>query len=97
MSAQPESTVGIQWDTYPDTGCSIAPSCLRCPLPTCRYDGPSAGAGWRSLRQRQEALEALDRIIHQGYPKTEAVALAARQLALTTRTIYRYISRRENS
>lgn len=24
--------------TFRDTGCSVAPSCLRCPLPVCRYD-----------------------------------------------------------
>lgn len=24
--------------TFRDTGCSVAPSCLRCPLPACRYD-----------------------------------------------------------
>lgn len=23
-----------------DTGCEIAPSCLSCPLPACRYDKP---------------------------------------------------------
>lgn len=28
-----------------DTGCSIAPACLSCPLPACRYDMPAKVAG----------------------------------------------------
>lgn len=30
---------------YRDDGCSIAPSCLSCPLPACRYDLPAKQAG----------------------------------------------------
>lgn len=26
---------------YRDTGCSLAPRCLECPLPRCRYDEPT--------------------------------------------------------
>jgi len=26
--------------TYQDTGCDLAPSCLNCPFPSCRYDFP---------------------------------------------------------
>lgn len=25
---------------YPDTGCDLAPKCLSCPFPQCRYDAP---------------------------------------------------------
>ena len=28
--------------TYRDDGCEVAPACLRCPLPQCRYDDPKA-------------------------------------------------------
>lgn len=31
---------------YRDDGCSIAPRCLDCPLPACRYDLPPKRAGW---------------------------------------------------
>ena len=34
----PEHLVGS--GNYRDTGCSLAPSCLACPLPACRYDVP---------------------------------------------------------
>ncbi len=33
---------------YPDDGCSVAPRCLACPLPVCRYDG---AAGLLALAQ----------------------------------------------
>ncbi len=29
---------GYHEDVMPDTGCEIAPKCLECPLPACRYD-----------------------------------------------------------
>jgi hypothetical protein len=30
----------------PDNGCSVAPSCVECPLPDCQYDVPSARAAY---------------------------------------------------
>lgn len=33
---------------YKDQGCSLAPSCLNCPLPQCRYDAPQAAASRRA-------------------------------------------------
>jgi transcriptional regulator of acetoin/glycerol metabolism len=29
---------------YTDTGCDLYPSCLRCPLPRCRYEEPGGAA-----------------------------------------------------
>jgi hypothetical protein len=29
---------------YQDTGCNLAPRCLTCPLPVCKYDSPWAAA-----------------------------------------------------
>ena len=31
---------------YPDNGCNLAPACLSCPLPLCKYDD-------RAVRDRQ--------------------------------------------
>ena len=41
---------------YRDTGCSIAPKCLECPLPQCRYDDPYdfVGKEVRNEEIRQE-------------------------------------------
>ena len=39
---------------YPDNGCNIAPACLSCPLPLCKYDDPEwQGQNERSARDRQ--------------------------------------------
>jgi hypothetical protein len=27
-------------EVIPDTGCDASPSCLRCPLPRCKFDEP---------------------------------------------------------
>ena len=34
---------------YKDKGCSVAPACLECPLPTCRFDDPQTR---RKIEQR---------------------------------------------
>lgn len=36
FSGLPEGQIGL----YRDTGCDLAPKCLECPLPVCRYDEP---------------------------------------------------------
>jgi hypothetical protein len=40
---------------YTDTGCELAPSCLRCPFPRCQYDEPGGA--------RRVAMTARDREI----------------------------------
>jgi hypothetical protein len=41
------------FETYQDNGCSVAPSCLRCPLPRCKYDRPTTPAETREERARR--------------------------------------------
>jgi len=42
---------------YRDTGCELSPSCLRCPLPRCKYDAPhERDAIERGRRDREIAL-----------------------------------------
>ena len=41
---------------YRDTGCSYAPSCLRCDLPVCRHDLPSKRARTYARVARLQAL-----------------------------------------
>lgn len=41
-----------QHEHYEDDGCDLFPSCLRCPLPQCRYDKPGRRAG-KELRNRE--------------------------------------------
>jgi|GEM_PF-1039807 len=43
---------------YEDTGCAIAPSCLRCPLARCIFDRPGS-PGERRRRRRDHLIRAL--------------------------------------
>ena len=46
---------------FTDDGCDIAPRCLECPLPACRYDLPPkvAGALLREAELRQLLISGL--------------------------------------
>ena len=72
--------------SYRDEGCDLFESCLRCPLPQCKYDDP----GWLRREQRKardsRVMEALwrDRI---------SVSEAAVRFALSQRTIFRILKR----
>ncbi len=71
---------------YRDTGCSLYPSCLKCPLPECRYDTPSLS----------------ERMLERGGRNAEIRALRAdgcdsltleRWFGVSRRTIYRIIQK----
>ncbi len=64
---------------YRDDGCEIAPKCLECPLPACRYDLPPKRAG-ALLREAQ--LRAL---LAQGLTADEAAA----RMGVSRRTVFR--------
>ena len=69
------------WD-YPDLGCELAPSCLHCPLPRCRYDDTSRRP---SKRRRDEEIWHL--WAHQGHTVSQ---LAAR-FGLSRRSVHRIL------
>jgi hypothetical protein len=63
---------------YADAGCDVSPSCLRCPLPQCKYDDRA----WkRRDRDREVRLILKD-------PNANIHTVAAR-FGLTTRTVSR--------
>lgn len=70
---------------YPDTGCQEAPSCLRCPLPRCRYDQEA------EAERRQEAAARDRRIRSLRRREGLGVGELARRFGLTTRTIRRIL------
>ncbi len=70
---------------YRDTGCSLSPSCLNCPLVRCRYDEP-AGAVTVRRADRDARILALRR---QHLPVREV----ARRAGVTTRTVQRALRR----
>ena len=55
--------------SYEDTGCSVAPSCLSCPLAQCKYDDPAAF--YRYLRQKK-AVEVHSVMQSEGLTVAEA-------------------------
>lgn len=64
---------------YRDDGCEIAPRCLECPLPACRYDLPPKVAG-ALLRAGH-----CQKLLHQGLTADE-VAVA---MGVSRRTVFR--------
>ena len=42
---------------YRDEGCSVSPSCLRCPLPWCKYDDPAAYHRELRLSRDREVMQ----------------------------------------
>ena len=69
---------------YRDDGCEASPSCLRCPLPICRYDNP----GWVARARREQRHSEARRLAAQ-----VGIAEAARLTGYSTRTVFRVLAR----
>jgi len=65
---------------HPDKGCDVAPLCVECPLPFCKYDNPKAYHSW----QKDER----DSVITADMPNLSQKQLAAKY-GLSVRTIQR--------
>ena len=70
--------------TYRDGGCDVARSCLRCPLPMCKFDDP----GWLQRENRRSRDEAILRARRE--EDLSVPALAAR-FRVSTRTVHRVL------
>ena len=70
---------------YRDTGCELAPSCLECPLATCKYDDPAYGRSGRTMFRDREIV----RLRTQG----SRVSEIAKSVCTSERTVYRVIQR----
>ncbi|MBI4337030.1 MAG: hypothetical protein HY683_04285 [Chloroflexi bacterium] len=71
---------------YKDDGCEVSSSCLRCPLPRCKYDEP----GWlpRWLRQGRDGL------IRQARERERlTVPELAQRFQVSQRTVFRALAR----
>lgn len=71
----PEQTV------YVDTGCEVAPRCLECPLPRCKYEEPG-GRVPAHIRERQRRINLL---YDEGWSPR---AIAARE-GVSVRSVHR--------
>ena len=67
---------------YQDDGCDIAPKCLECPLPQCRYDLPQGAYTLKIERRIGEARDLL--------AAGRSVDEVAEELGVSRRTIFRY-------
>ena len=67
--------------SYEDTGCDLAPSCLRCPFELCRYDMPGGVAMYWRAGRAQRARELRD----GGF----TVGEVAETLGVSKRTVHR--------
>jgi hypothetical protein len=70
---------------FQDGGCSLSPTCLRCPLVRCRYDEP--GGARRMIKGSRDLT--LQRFREDG---TGIDALAA-QFGLSRRSVFRILAR----
>lgn len=85
--ALPESN--REFANWQDTGCEVAPHCLACPLPQCRYDRPG---GARAIRN-----DVRDQAIREAYALTtgtpgERVSALTEQFGLSRRTVFRILA-----
>lgn len=71
---------------YHDTGCSIHPACLTCPLPQCRYDSQPGwvGKGRRSIRHAEIAS------FHAQHPLP--ITAIAQHFGVNPRTVHRIVA-----
>lgn len=71
---------------YQDSGCEVAPACLRCPLPVCRYE-LAGGLMAARLWLRDRAIQAQRR-------RGATVAQLSRQFGMSPRSVYRVLAAR---
>ena len=74
---------------YRDDGCEVSASCLRCPLPQCKYDEP----GWL---QRQARARRDQEIRDARCREQLTVPELARRFNVSERTVFR-VMRREKA
>lgn len=70
---------------YRDSGCEVAPSCLRCPLVRCRYDEPG---GVRSLLQTTR-----DEAVRRRRAEGVGIDALAREFGISRRSVFRILAR----
>jgi hypothetical protein len=81
LDGLPEGLIGR--GHFRDTGCEVAPSCLACPLPICRYDRQG---GARSILNSSRNRE-----IQAQYSVTRDADTIAVSFGISRRTVFRVI------
>ena len=71
---------------YADTGCEVAVSCIKCPLPQCKYDDP---AWYQAYTQHNRDSEVLAAYRDEGL----SVFQVADRFSVSPRTVHRALKR----
>lgn len=71
---------------YHDEGCDLAPSCLGCPFPLCRYDEPG------ELQRQARGTRDRD-LLRLRRQKGMSLGQLARRFGISTRTVHRILRR----
>lgn len=71
--------------SYADTGCELAPSCLKCPLHLCKYDDPEWG--------KAASIARRDIDIVNKHKMGMKAAKIATEVDASIRTVYRVLQR----
>ena len=72
-----------------DDGCEVSRSCLKCPLPQCRYDNP---VGYQAFKRNQKDQEWFKIAKEEGLSNQQA----ADRFGVTPRTMFRIKARAQN-
>ena len=78
---EPKTDALPEFQVYRDDGCEVSPSCLRCPLPVCKYDDP----GMLSRARRRQRDTQVKELLARDIP----VAEVAQRSGVGLRTIAR--------
>lgn len=76
-----------EFHLYTDDGCEVAPRCLECPLPICRYDAGPGGA--RSIRNVERNARIIE--LRAGGMTPDAIAA---EVGTGRRTVFRVLAKR---
>ena len=72
-----------------DDGCDVSRSCLKCPLPKCKYDDP---AGYQTFKRKQKYQEWFKIVKEEGLSNQQAADL----FGVTPRTMFRIKAQAKN-
>jgi len=86
----PAMDVLPEYFPYRDDGCDVSRTCLRCPLPQCKYDNPGWLARVRRDTRDQQVLAA-----HRC--GNDSINDLARRFGLSIRTVHRILAKGEDS
>lgn len=80
-----------EFHDYTDDGCEVAPHCLECPLPRCRYELP----GIRPPHPRSVLSADRQAFAQQAHRDGMTPDAIAEAMAVSRRTVFRLIARPE--